>query len=217
MTAPLFPRLLADLRRASLPTPLGERAGRTPARTLLAEPPHIKLRVSAELGDVSTYVLPTGSQCLAIDANTSTTRMLSALQVARRGAAPQARALSTAVVRLCSSRENAAQVRPWSGSHLAMPLTIALHPRLHCHAMSLLQPRVKNFINGKFVDSKTDRWIPVHDPATNEVVALTPESTRAEVRDAMRAAWLQCEWILAAPRSRCHSVPDRSAGMAWLC
>jgi malonate-semialdehyde dehydrogenase (acetylating)/methylmalonate-semialdehyde dehydrogenase len=30
-------------------------------------------------------------------------------------------------------------------------------------------PTTKLFINGKFVESKTEDWIDVHNPATNEV------------------------------------------------
>lgn len=43
-------------------------------------------------------------------------------------------------------------------------------------------------INGKFVDSKTDRWIPVHDPANNEVVSLVPQCTQAEMEEAAENA-----------------------------
>ena len=45
-------------------------------------------------------------------------------------------------------------------------------------------PRVQNFINGEFVDSKTDKWIELRNPATNEVVCLVPESTQAEMDEA---------------------------------
>ena len=51
------------------------------------------------------------------------------------------------------------------------------------HASSSV-PRVKNLIDGHLRESKTDKWYPVHDPATNEVVGLTPESTPAELRQA---------------------------------
>lgn len=42
----------------------------------------------------------------------------------------------------------------------------------------------KNFINGKFVESSTDEWIDVHNPATNEVVTKVPCSTQAEMQAA---------------------------------
>jgi len=43
------------------------------------------------------------------------------------------------------------------------------------------QPTVKNFINGKFVESKSDQWIDIINPATNEVVSRVPQSTQEEV------------------------------------
>jgi malonate-semialdehyde dehydrogenase (acetylating) / methylmalonate-semialdehyde dehydrogenase len=49
-------------------------------------------------------------------------------------------------------------------------------------------PRVKNLINGKLVESTTSSWIPVHDPATNKVVCMTPESTPAELQAASDSA-----------------------------
>ncbi|VDI40046.1 Hypothetical predicted protein [Mytilus galloprovincialis] len=42
----------------------------------------------------------------------------------------------------------------------------------------------KLFIDGKFVESKTDKWIDVHNPATNEVVTRVPEATRDEMETA---------------------------------
>jgi hypothetical protein len=73
-----------------------------------------------------------------------------------------------------------------------------------------LQPRVKNLINGKFVDSKTDRWIPVHDPSTNEVVALTPQSTQAEVR---AMAWQACRGGSLAGGPELAAMRD---GLQWM-
>merc|ERR1711988_1542750 len=46
----------------------------------------------------------------------------------------------------------------------------------------------QNVINGKWVDSKTDRWIDVHDPATNKVVTKVPNSTRDEMEAAVESA-----------------------------
>lgn len=42
-------------------------------------------------------------------------------------------------------------------------------------------PKVQNFIGGKFVDSKTDKWIELRNPATQELVCLVPESTQEEM------------------------------------
>eukprot|EP01064_Diplonema_japonicum_P030116 TRINITY_DN502_c1_g1_i1.p1 TRINITY_DN502_c1_g1~~TRINITY_DN502_c1_g1_i1.p1 ORF type:complete len:526 (+),score=212.78 TRINITY_DN502_c1_g1_i1:64-1578(+) len=44
--------------------------------------------------------------------------------------------------------------------------------------------RVPMIINGKLRQSETNNWIEVHDPATNEVIALTPESTQSEMDEA---------------------------------
>lgn len=43
-------------------------------------------------------------------------------------------------------------------------------------------------INGQFVDSKTDTWIPVTNPATNEIVSYCPEATDEEKAAAASAA-----------------------------
>jgi malonate-semialdehyde dehydrogenase (acetylating)/methylmalonate-semialdehyde dehydrogenase len=49
-------------------------------------------------------------------------------------------------------------------------------------------PTTKMFINGKFVESKTNEWIDLHDPATNEVVTRVPKCTQSEMEDAVSAA-----------------------------
>lgn len=46
-------------------------------------------------------------------------------------------------------------------------------------------PTTKLFIDGKFVESKTDKWIDVHNPATNEVVTRVPEATQDEMQAAV--------------------------------
>ena len=43
-------------------------------------------------------------------------------------------------------------------------------------------------INGKFVDSKTDRWINNYNPATNELLSRVPCATQAEMDAAIQAA-----------------------------
>ncbi|WAR18516.1 MMSA-like protein [Mya arenaria] len=47
------------------------------------------------------------------------------------------------------------------------------------------QPTTKLFLNGKFVESKTDRWIDLHNPATNEVITRVPQATQAEMQAAV--------------------------------
>ncbi|ERE73489.1 methylmalonate-semialdehyde dehydrogenase [Cricetulus griseus] len=48
-------------------------------------------------------------------------------------------------------------------------------------------PTVKLFIDGKFVESKSDRWIDIHNPATNEIIGRVPQSTKAEMDAAVAA------------------------------
>jgi len=55
-------------------------------------------------------------------------------------------------------------------------------------SLSTAVPRVQNFINGEFVDSSTDKWIDLFNPATNEVVCQVPESTQEEMEAATAAA-----------------------------
>src|SRR6267142_6458331 len=50
------------------------------------------------------------------------------------------------------------------------------------------QTKVKNFINGAWVESKSTEWREVINPATGEAIAVTPLSTAAEVDAAVEAA-----------------------------
>ncbi len=51
-------------------------------------------------------------------------------------------------------------------------------------AVEILRP----FINGRFVESKTEKTMPIYDPSTGEVIAKTPCCTREEVVSAIEAA-----------------------------
>lgn len=44
------------------------------------------------------------------------------------------------------------------------------------------------YVNNEYVQSKTDKWIDVHDPATNHVVTRVPQSTDEELKAAVDAA-----------------------------
>lgn len=59
---------------------------------------------------------------------------------------------------------------------------------LAARAGSSSAPRVKNFINGKFEESKSTEWIPVFNPATQEVVCQVPNSTQEEMKRAEAGA-----------------------------
>lgn len=63
---------------------------------------------------------------------------------------------------------------------------------LSSSSASLSAPKVPLFINGKFVESQTDKWIDLTNPATDEVIGLVPEATQAEMDAAVassKAAW----------------------------
>jgi len=49
-------------------------------------------------------------------------------------------------------------------------------------------PTTKMFINNEFVESKTDKWMDLHNPATNEVITRVPECTNSEMNAAVEAA-----------------------------
>lgn len=49
-------------------------------------------------------------------------------------------------------------------------------------------PGVKLLINGEFVESKTQQWRDVVDPATQEVLARVPFATQDEMNAAVAAA-----------------------------
>ncbi|KAG0230557.1 Methylmalonate-semialdehyde dehydrogenase [acylating] mitochondrial [Actinomortierella wolfii] len=49
-------------------------------------------------------------------------------------------------------------------------------------------PKTKLYINGQFIDSKTDKWIELRNPATQELVTLVPEATPEELKYAADSA-----------------------------
>jgi malonate-semialdehyde dehydrogenase (acetylating)/methylmalonate-semialdehyde dehydrogenase len=51
-----------------------------------------------------------------------------------------------------------------------------------------VQRKVQLFIGGKFIDSTTQEWIDVHNPATQEVVARVPVATQAEMDAAIASS-----------------------------
>jgi len=56
------------------------------------------------------------------------------------------------------------------------------------YAGNKIPAQTQNVINGQFTDSKTDRWIDVHNPATNQVVTKVPHSTLDEMEAAVESA-----------------------------
>ncbi|KAK0050717.1 methylmalonate-semialdehyde dehydrogenase [acylating] mitochondrial [Biomphalaria pfeifferi] len=53
---------------------------------------------------------------------------------------------------------------------------------------SLQQPTTKLFINNEFLESRTNQWIDLRNPATNKVISKVPETTTAEMEAAVAAA-----------------------------
>ena len=49
-------------------------------------------------------------------------------------------------------------------------------------------PKVPLYIDGKMIQSETDDWIPVHNPATQEVVSLVPQPTKSELEAAVKSS-----------------------------
>ncbi|HHH83607.1 MAG TPA: aldehyde dehydrogenase family protein, partial [Chloroflexi bacterium] len=47
---------------------------------------------------------------------------------------------------------------------------------------------LQNYIDGEWADSKSSRWLDVHNPATDEVIARVPLSSADEVHAAVKAA-----------------------------
>ena len=45
-----------------------------------------------------------------------------------------------------------------------------------------------NFLDNQFTRSKTNRWIDLHDPATQNIVTRVPETTEEEMRAAVDSA-----------------------------
>ena len=69
--------------------------------------------------------------------------------------------------------------------------------------------RLKNYINGQWVESKTNRWLEVRNPALDEVIAICPETTNEEidrtVRVAQDAFW---NWKVIPPHRRAKFLFD---------
>jgi len=60
-----------------------------------------------------------------------------------------------------------------------------------------------NVINGHFLESSADRWIDVHNPATNDVLTKVPHSTTDEMNEAVAAAKAAFpKWSATSPLAR---------------
>jgi len=65
--------------------------------------------------------------------------------------------------------------------------TISTGVRTLSYAGGKIPATTQNIINGQWVESTTDRWIDVHNPATNQVVTRVPQSTQAEMEQAVES------------------------------
>jgi len=69
--------------------------------------------------------------------------------------------------------------------------------------------KLKNYINGQWVESKTNRWLEVRNPAKEEVIALCPEVTTEEIDRTVKAAqdafW---NWRITPPPRRAKLLFD---------
>ena len=59
---------------------------------------------------------------------------------------------------------------------------------LYSSSSAASAPRVQNFINGKFEDSKATQWIDLYNPANQELVCQVPHSTQEELERATAGA-----------------------------
>lgn len=49
-------------------------------------------------------------------------------------------------------------------------------------------PKVPLFINGEFIESKSQEWMPVHNPANQKILCLVPQATADEMQYAVKSA-----------------------------
>eukprot|EP00030_Apusomonadida_sp_AF-17_P002463 a339752_75.p2 GENE.a339752_75~~a339752_75.p2 ORF type:complete len:539 (+),score=263.03 a339752_75:36-1619(+) len=81
--------------------------------------------------------------------------------------------------------------------------------RLVASASSSAFADVKNYIDGKWVDSKTKKWLPVHNPATGEIVNRVPESTQGEMEAAVASSKAaQKSWAHVPVQARVRVIAE---------
>lgn len=60
--------------------------------------------------------------------------------------------------------------------------------KIHKKFFSKQIPKLKNFINGEFVDSKANTFFEITNPATNKILSFVPETPNEEFENAVSAA-----------------------------
>ncbi|KAI5786437.1 Aldehyde/histidinol dehydrogenase [Peziza echinospora] len=79
-------------------------------------------------------------------------------------------------------KSSALSNRRLHGSAQPVPAYITTHEKIANPV------NTKNFIDNEFVESSTESWIDLHDPATNNLVTRVPQSTDAELKAAVDSA-----------------------------
>jgi malonate-semialdehyde dehydrogenase (acetylating) / methylmalonate-semialdehyde dehydrogenase len=80
-------------------------------------------------------------------------------------------------------------IRGFQTSTTRLAAVVAVKEDYIKHHPQLKKPsETKNFISNKLVKSSTQKWIDLHDPATQNLVTRVPESTPEEMRQAVDSA-----------------------------
>jgi hypothetical protein len=64
--------------------------------------------------------------------------------------------------------------------------------------------RYRMYVNGDFVASRSERWFPVYDPSTEEVIAEVPDGNAADVERGVAAA--------CAAHVLCYAIASSNSG-----
>ncbi|KAI7362478.1 hypothetical protein KC336_g21696, partial [Hortaea werneckii] len=98
---------------------------------------------------------------------------------------------------LCRNVALRAQKKPFSTNRLLA--TNVQWPVTHEQINKVVN--TQNFIDNIFAESKASQWNDLHDPATNHLVTKVPESTDAELNEAVQSAreafksWRKTTWL----------------------
>merc|ERR1711872_747034 len=103
-----------------------------------------------------------------------------------------------------SASQPGPQSRPWSKMLPISSARIAIGgARSLSYAGGKVPPTTQNVVGGQWLESSTDQWIEVHNPATNQVVTRVPQSTHAEMEEAVESAKVAHRtWSRSSPMAR---------------
>merc|ERR1711872_1081235 len=103
-----------------------------------------------------------------------------------------------------SASQPGPQSRPWSKMLPISSARIAIGgARSLSYAGGKVPPTTQNVVGGQWLESSTDQWIEVHNPATNQVVTRVPQSTQAEMEEAVESAKAAHRtWSRSSPMAR---------------